>query len=119
MSASKDSQPIQLAFNWEAGVKPQGPGARVDALAARETTERPMFGEYVMEEVLERHNMQTALRQVRANKGSPGIDGMSVEGARLSADALAWDQTPALGRHLTFPYREFSEYGRGFPDDTP
>jgi RNA-directed DNA polymerase len=38
-----------------------------------------MFGEDVMEEVLERHNMQTALRQVRANKGSPGIDGMSVE----------------------------------------
>ena len=32
-----------------------------------------------MEEVLERHNMQTALRQVRANQGSPGIDGMSVE----------------------------------------
>jgi RNA-directed DNA polymerase len=32
-----------------------------------------------MEEVLERHNMQTALRQVRANKGSPGIEGMSVE----------------------------------------
>ena len=79
MSASKDSQPIQLAFNWEAGVKPQGPGARVDALAARETTERPMLGEHVMEEVLERHNMQTALRQVRANKGSPGIDGMNVE----------------------------------------
>ena len=79
MSASKDSQPIQLAFNWEAGVKPQGPGARVAALAARETTERPMFGADVMEEVLERHNMQTALRQVRANKGSPSLDGMSVE----------------------------------------
>jgi RNA-directed DNA polymerase len=38
-----------------------------------------MFGEHVMEEVLERHNMQTALRQVRANKGRPGSDGMSVE----------------------------------------
>jgi RNA-directed DNA polymerase len=38
-----------------------------------------MFGEDGMEEVLERHNRQTALRQGRANKGSPGIDGMSVE----------------------------------------
>jgi RNA-directed DNA polymerase len=38
-----------------------------------------MVGEDGMEEVLERHNMQTALRQGRANKGSPGIDGMSVE----------------------------------------
>jgi RNA-directed DNA polymerase len=79
VSASKDSQPIHLALHWAAGAKPQGPGARVDALAARETPARPMFGEDVMEEVLERHNMQTALRQVRANQGSPGIDGMSVE----------------------------------------
>ncbi|HEY6072187.1 MAG TPA: hypothetical protein VIV15_02065 [Anaerolineales bacterium] len=79
MSASKASPPIPWAFHWEAGVKPQGRGARVDALAAREATERPMFGEHVMAAVLERHTMQTALRQVRANKGSPGIDGLSVE----------------------------------------
>jgi RNA-directed DNA polymerase len=79
VSASTDSQPIQWALHWEAGVKPQGPGARVDARAARETTERPMCGESVMEEVLERHNRQTALRQVRANQGSPGIDAISVE----------------------------------------
>ena len=35
-----------------------------------------MFDEHVMEAVVERHNMQAALRQVRANQGSPGIDGM-------------------------------------------
>jgi RNA-directed DNA polymerase len=29
-----------------------------------------------MEEVVERHNMQAALNQVRANTGSPGVDGM-------------------------------------------
>jgi len=39
----------------------------------------PMFPEYLMEEVVERHNMQAALKQVRANKGSAGIDGMSVD----------------------------------------
>jgi RNA-directed DNA polymerase len=38
-----------------------------------------MVGEYAMEEVVERHNMQAALNQVRANKGSPGVDGMSVD----------------------------------------
>ncbi len=38
-----------------------------------------MFGEHVIEEVVERHNMQAALKQVRANKGSPGVDGMSVD----------------------------------------
>jgi RNA-directed DNA polymerase len=38
-----------------------------------------MVGEHLMEEVVERQNLQAALRQVRANKGSPGIDGMSVD----------------------------------------
>ena len=34
--------------------------------------------EYLMEEVLERDNLRKALRRVKSNKGSPGIDGMSV-----------------------------------------
>jgi Reverse transcriptase (RNA-dependent DNA polymerase) len=79
VSDMKASKPIQMAFNWEAGVKPRGPGARGDSLAAREPTERPIVDENVMEEVVERHNMQAALKQVRANKGSPGVDGMSVD----------------------------------------
>jgi hypothetical protein len=32
-----------------------------------------------MEEVVERGNRRAALRQVRANQGSPGIDGMGVD----------------------------------------
>jgi RNA-directed DNA polymerase len=79
VSDTKASKPAQMAFNWEAGVKPQGPGARGDSLAAREPTERPMFSEHLMEEVFERHNLHAALKQVRANKGSPGVDGMSVD----------------------------------------
>lgn len=75
----KDSQPIQLAFNWEAGVKPRGLRARVDALPARQPIERPMFGENLMEELCERGNMRAALQQVRANQGSPGIDDMRVD----------------------------------------
>jgi len=38
-----------------------------------------MFGETLMEEVCERNNMLAALKQVKANRGSPGSDGMSVE----------------------------------------
>jgi RNA-directed DNA polymerase len=75
----KDSQPIQLAFNWEAGVKPREPGARVDASTARQPPERPMYGEHLMEELVERGNMRAALRQVRANQGSPGVDAMRVD----------------------------------------
>jgi RNA-directed DNA polymerase len=79
VSDNKARKPIQMAFNWEAGVKPWGPGARGESLAARESTERPMEGGNLMEEVVERHNLQAALQQVRANKGSPGVDGMSVD----------------------------------------
>jgi hypothetical protein len=31
-----------------------------------------MYDENLMEEVVERHNMESALKQVRANKGSAG-----------------------------------------------
>jgi RNA-directed DNA polymerase len=36
--------------------------------------------ERLLEEVLRRENMLSALRRVRSNKGAPGIDGMTVEG---------------------------------------
>lgn len=39
---------------------------------------RPMQGP-LLQRVLERENLQRALRQVRRNKGAPGIDGMSVD----------------------------------------
>lgn len=39
---------------------------------------RPMHGE-LLARVLERDNLQRALKQVRRNKGAPGIDGMSVD----------------------------------------
>jgi RNA-directed DNA polymerase len=32
-----------------------------------------------MEELVERENLKAALRRVRQNKGSPGIDGMTTE----------------------------------------
>ena len=35
-----------------------------------------------MEEVCERENLKAALRRVKANKGSPGVDGMSVGGIK-------------------------------------
>jgi len=35
-----------------------------------------------MEAVCERENLKAALRQVKANKGSPGVDGMTVGGIK-------------------------------------
>jgi len=40
----------------------------------------PVEGTDLMERVLERENLRRALRQVRRNRGAPGIDGMTVDG---------------------------------------
>jgi RNA-directed DNA polymerase len=42
--------------------------------------EPPARTDRLMEEVCERDNLKTALRRVRANKGSAGVDGMTVDG---------------------------------------
>jgi RNA-directed DNA polymerase len=49
-----------------------------EASVAVRAPESPAMCEYLMEEVLERDNLRKALRRVKSNKGSPGIDGMSV-----------------------------------------
>ena len=41
--------------------------------------ERPANTCRIMEEVCERANLKEALRQVRSNKGSAGVDGMTVD----------------------------------------
>ena len=49
-----------------------------ESLKAERGIESPAIGERRMEEVCERDNCKRALKRVRANKGSAGIDGMSV-----------------------------------------
>ncbi|ADE15012.1 Retron-type reverse transcriptase-like protein [Nitrosococcus halophilus Nc 4] len=65
--------------NWEAEVKLWGPGAKADSPVASQGTESPMFGVDLMEAICERDNLRRALKRVRANRGSPGTDGMGVE----------------------------------------
>ena len=45
-------------------------------------TENPTNTNRLMEAVCERENLKAALRQVKANKGSPGVDGMTVGGIK-------------------------------------
>src|ERR1035441_5476506 len=45
-------------------------------------TESPARTNRLMEEVCERENLKAALRRVKANKGSPGVDGMTVIGIK-------------------------------------
>jgi len=53
-------------------------GEGTESLAAKHRTESPAIPEQLMEAVCERENCKQALRRVRANKGSPGVDGMTV-----------------------------------------
>jgi len=58
--------------------------------------ENPASTNRLMEEVCERENRREALRRVKANKGSPGVDGMTVDGI---ADYLK-QQWPAIREQL-------------------
>jgi len=50
-----------------------------ESCAAKHGTESPAIGEQLMEEVCERENCKQALARVKANKGSAGVDGMTVQ----------------------------------------
>src|SRR6266705_3509357 len=54
-------------------------GEVTESFPARHTPENPASTNQLMEEVCERENLKRALQRVKANKGSPGIDGMTVE----------------------------------------
>src|SRR6516162_1315503 len=56
-------------------VRPEGSESSVTARA----DERPASSTGLMEEICQRGNLQEALRRVQINRGSPGIDGMTVE----------------------------------------
>src|SRR5499433_643424 len=50
-----------------------------ESLSTGHAPENPASTNQLTEEICERENLKQALQQVKANKGSPGIDGMTVE----------------------------------------
>jgi len=69
-----------LAFTEEGRSEaPRTPREGTESLTANCETESPAGTKQLMEEVCGRENCQQALRRVKANKGSPGMDGMRVE----------------------------------------
>ena len=93
------------------------------SISAESSTERPSTT-FLMEEVLERGNMQLALKQVMSNKGCPGWDGMRVDEL---ADYLRghWPEIrsqlelgkyrPSLVRRATIPKANGGERKLGIP----
>ncbi len=54
-------------------------GEVTESFSAKHAPENPASTNQLMEEVCERENLKRALHKVKANKGSPGIDGMTIE----------------------------------------
>src|SRR5580700_7778347 len=80
MSDKRQNNQLVLAFLDESRSEaPRVSEKGTESLAAERGTESPAIGEQLMEEVCERENCKQALARVKANKGSPGVDGMTVQ----------------------------------------
>jgi RNA-directed DNA polymerase len=79
MSDKRQKNQMQLAFTEEPkGEAPRTEGEGTESLRAKRSAESPAETERLMEEVVARENLKEALKRVKANKGSPGVDGMTV-----------------------------------------
>ncbi len=75
-------QKNQVELNLGIGAKGEALNAaaqETEARAAKASLERPAVAGPSMEAVVERENLKKALAQVKRNKGTAGIDGMSVD----------------------------------------
>lgn len=80
MNDKRQNNQLRLAF-------PAGGRGEATATAEEGTeshmaecnTQSPAIVEQLMEEACERENLKKALQRVKANQGSPGVDGMTVE----------------------------------------
>jgi RNA-directed DNA polymerase len=52
-----------------------------EPLVAETAPESPAWTEQLMEKACDRENLKTAWKRVRSNKGSPGVDGMTIDDA--------------------------------------
>src|SRR5215472_9458425 len=86
MSLKDDKQQnIQMKLDFSSALTGEAREAgreESESSGATSGTENPASTKQLMEAVCERENLKAALQQVRANKGSPGADGMTVVGIK-------------------------------------
>ena len=75
----KNQLQMVLAFQDESRSEaPRVSTEGTESTVAKRSTESPAREQQLMEEVCGRENCKQALKRVKANKGSPGVDGMTV-----------------------------------------
>src|SRR5215467_1488585 len=86
MSLKDDKQQnIQMELDFSSALTGEAQEAgreETESSGAASGPESPARTNRLMEEVCERENLKAALKQVKANKGSPGVDGMTVGGIK-------------------------------------
>src|SRR5215831_6851815 len=71
---------LKLAFGEEnRSEAPKTSSGGTESSTAKHRLESPTINERLMEQVCEQDNCKRALKRVQSNRGSAGIDGMSVE----------------------------------------
>jgi RNA-directed DNA polymerase len=82
MSDKRQKNQLQMALAFTGEGRSEALEARqegTESLVAKCRPESPAISEALMEEVCERENCKQAWARVKANRGSPGIDGRTVE----------------------------------------
>src|SRR6476619_6414483 len=78
-------QQIQYSLALEPGDRGEPPVSGhqgAEPFVAKPASESPAVTEQLMEEVCDRANLERAWKRVRRNKGSPGVDGMTIDDAK-------------------------------------
>ena len=83
MSLNNDMRQ-NIQSNLDFSSSPTGEAQRAgregsESLRTTSVPESPARTDRMMEEIVERENLKEALRRVKANKGAPGVDGMTVD----------------------------------------
>ena len=80
MSSKRQKTQLRLAFAAESrGESPMAVGEGTELPVAKRDAQSPTHTASLMEEVCQRDNLWKALKRVQANKGAPGVDGMTVK----------------------------------------
>ena len=80
MSGKRQKNQEDLASAPESrGEAPTADAGGTEAPVARRRSESPASTEHLMEVICQRDNVLKSFKRVKANRGSPGVDGMTVD----------------------------------------
>lgn len=106
------------------GEAPEADSQGAETVQAPTTRESPSLAEWLMEAICEPVNLRHALKRVKANKGTSGVDGMSVSELpgylkhhwpELKAQLLSGSYRPSPVRRVTIPKPGGGERLLGIP----